>query len=55
MKLKWHCDEPDCPAEFLRLGRQDKTMLGEIQHHLYMAHHVEVIESHRRAAAIMEK
>ena len=40
---------PKCEAIFYLGFRKIKTVRGELQHHLYMLHHVDVIESHRLA------
>jgi len=42
-------DCPKCHARFPLGFRKVKTLRNEIQHHLYMADHVDVIESHRLA------
>jgi len=40
---------PKCKAQFALGFRKVKTLRNEIQHHLYMVDHVDVIESHRIA------
>lgn len=44
---------PICGANYDRHNRQRrKTWINDIQHHLYMAHNVAVIESHKMARDI---
>ena len=45
---------PKCKAEFALGWRKVKTMRNEIQHHLYMKDHVDVIESHRLADELVK-
>jgi hypothetical protein len=40
---------PKCAAMFALGFKRVKTIRNELQHHLYMAHHCDVIESHRIA------
>lgn len=40
---------PKCAAMFDLDWRKKQSLWREIQHHLYMAHHIDVIESHRLA------
>jgi hypothetical protein len=40
---------PKCGAIFALGFRRVKSMRNELQHHLYMAEHYDVIESHRVA------
>jgi hypothetical protein len=35
--------------------RKRKTIFGEVQHHLYMRHHMDVIESHKVANEVLDK
>jgi len=47
---EYRCDVPGCAQKF----KEHKRLYGEVQNHLWMSHKVDVIESHRRAAAIVE-
>ena len=40
---------PKCNTVFALGWRKVKTLRNELQHHLYMADHIDVIESHRLA------
>lgn len=40
---------PKCEAQFTLGFRKVKALRNEIQHHLYMRDHVDVIESHKIA------
>jgi len=51
---EYRCDVPGCPMRVSGYRRTEKSVFCELQHHLWMSHKVDVIESHRRAAAIVE-
>jgi len=45
---------PKCSAQFVLGLRKVKTLRDQLQHHLYMADHVDVIESHTIADKLTE-
>jgi len=48
------CDVVGCPQKFSTYRKTPKSIFNEIQNHLWMSHHVDVIESHERARRIIE-
>ena len=43
---------PKCAGQFFLRWRKVKMLQNELQHHLYMAHKLDVIESHKIAAEL---